>query len=349
MSTDRVAESAESTMRLFFAVPFSPSLAARIAEWRDALRLPRVAAPVPAADMHITLAFLGDVPRDGVPALLRLGARVASREARGELVLDRVHCWRNGVLHLAPSAKGHDGEGRFHRRSNPGLPVKTLPSQNRFQCLSDSQGAAAPNPTAISSTSPNSSSPISHLSTGSYPPTSISPTETNLGSIPSTNSLDEQTNLLAVQALAAALAAELKAEDVPFDKRKFSAHVTLARRAERVRARAHFRVPVTSLVLYVSQADERGVGYTALGEWQLRGGRTRRMSAEEGNWEKVKADEEKGNAGQRRGSCLEEGNAADRGKEGQLVDVDSVDEVDTELKRILGVSDSCAASQARPP
>ncbi len=362
MSTDRITE---SHMRLFFAVPLSPSLAARIAGWRDALRLPRVAAPVPASNMHVTLAFLGDVPRDEVPALLRIGARVAAREARGDLVLDRVNCWRNGVLHLAPSANGDEREGRFRRRSNSGPPVKTPPSLSRFKRLSVSSHPADTAPIRIPSTSPESShatspiSPITPLSSTSYPPSSPSPTETTLTSMSSTRSIDYPPNPLAAYTLAAALAAELEAEGVPFDKREFSAHLTLARRAERVRARARFRIPVTSLVLYVSRTDERGVAYTALGEWSLTGDGSPRMAAEgarimagegtagtregngKGNGERVRPQAEGGGRGSSSG-CTEAGRA---GEERQGVSVDSVGEVDTELTRILGISEVSEAQE----
>ncbi|CAK9786408.1 hypothetical protein CC85DRAFT_305403 [Cutaneotrichosporon oleaginosum] len=339
MSTDRITE---SHMRLFFAVPLSPGLAARIAGWRDALRLPRVAAPVPASNMHITLAFLGDVPQETVPTLLRLGARVAARSARGDLVLDRVHCWRNGVLHLAPSATG-ERERRFRQRSNSGPPVKTPPSLNRFKRLSVSSRLSDEIvPLSMPSTAESShcTSPVSPLSPIGGPP-SPSPTETTLTSVSSTRSVDYPPNPLAVHALAAALAAELEAAGIGFDKREFSAHLTLARRAEQVRARARFRVPITSLVLYVSRTDDRGVAYTALGEWLLRGDGSARSSPGEGAGDGEEVSQE--GAGSRRSSgCSDEVNEMDRlRRERQLIDAHAaIDEVNTALTRILGISES---------
>ncbi|BEI81280.1 hypothetical protein CcaverHIS002_0204400 [Cutaneotrichosporon cavernicola] len=198
-------------MRLFFAVPLSPSLAARIAGWRDTLRLPRVAAPVLASNMHITLAFLGNVPCEQVPALLRLGARVAAREARGELVLDRVHCWRNGVLHLAPSPKEDERARLARQRSNPAPPIKTPPSLNRFKSLSISShpDGSTPSPTtstpAIYRGSTGRTFPVSPGSSTSNEPPSPSTTETTLTSVSSTSSIDNPPDQLSVHALAAAL------------------------------------------------------------------------------------------------------------------------------------------------
>ncbi|BEJ04623.1 hypothetical protein CcaverHIS641_0204400 [Cutaneotrichosporon cavernicola] len=349
-------------MRLFFAVPLSPSLAARIAGWRDTLRLPRVAAPVLASNMHITLAFLGNVPCEQVPALLRLGARVAAREARGELVLDRVHCWRNGVLHLAPSPKEDERARLARQRSNPAPPIKTPPSLNRFKSLSISShpDGSTPSPTtstpAIYRGSTGRTFPVSPGSSTSNEPPSPSTTETTLTSVSSTSSIDNPPDQLSVHALAAALRAELEAEGVHFDDREFSAHLTLARRAAHVRGRARFRVPITSLVLYVSRTDGRHVAYTALGEWPLTREGSQRMTGEK--WRRT---QEKGRIVAREGKGEKMGIVNDvvqvggesreshghvlegKAEEGSLLlTADFAGEVDTELSRILGIPESSA-------
>ncbi|GMK54387.1 hypothetical protein CspeluHIS016_0109730 [Cutaneotrichosporon spelunceum] len=247
----------DSTMRLFFAVPLSPAQASRIAAWRDTLRLPATASRVPAPMMHLTLAFLGAVPADRVPALLALGARVAATAESGSLVLDRVNCWRNGVLHLAP------------RPSKPGKPARTRVEQERPNSGPPGPGPPGPetsfqrlslSPVPFAPSSPSApSAPTETAAADPRPPSTVSSAHTSGPAriSPPTQAPD------ALHALAARLAGELDADGVPFDHR-FSAHLTLARRAAGVRAYRRFRVPIARLVLYLS--DERG--YTVLGEWR---------------------------------------------------------------------------------
>ncbi|MBF3346235.1 RNA 2',3'-cyclic phosphodiesterase, partial [Pseudomonas aeruginosa] len=47
-------------LRLFFALPCPPPLAERIGRWRDDRPLP--GRQVATANLHLTLAFLGQVP-----------------------------------------------------------------------------------------------------------------------------------------------------------------------------------------------------------------------------------------------------------------------------------------------
>jgi len=79
-------------LRLFFALPCPAALGAEICAWRDRLSL--AGRPVPAANLHITLAFLGAQPAQRLPQLLALGEAI-----RGE-----AFCLRLGRL-------GELGEG----------------------------------------------------------------------------------------------------------------------------------------------------------------------------------------------------------------------------------------------
>lgn len=86
-------------LRLFFALPCPPPLAAAICAWR-AHELPG-GKPVDARNLHLTLAFLGSQPASRLAPLLELATRV--RGERCALRLDRLGHWRGGLLHLAPS------------------------------------------------------------------------------------------------------------------------------------------------------------------------------------------------------------------------------------------------------
>ncbi|WP_246533160.1 RNA 2',3'-cyclic phosphodiesterase [Pseudomonas lalucatii] len=86
-------------MRLFFALRCPTGLAERIAEWRDGQRLS--GRPVVAANLHLTLAFLGQQPSTRLGELRGLAA--ALQATAFELRLDRLVHRRNGLLYLAPS------------------------------------------------------------------------------------------------------------------------------------------------------------------------------------------------------------------------------------------------------
>ena len=86
-------------LRLFFALPCPPALAAQICAWRDTL--PLDGQPVAQANLHLTLAFLGSVPRGRKAELRAIGERLPRQGF--ELELDHVARWGNGILHLAPS------------------------------------------------------------------------------------------------------------------------------------------------------------------------------------------------------------------------------------------------------
>ncbi|QLC72273.1 RNA 2',3'-cyclic phosphodiesterase [Pseudomonas sp. LPB0260] len=89
----------DDTLRLFFALSCPPGLAERIGLWHDGLHLP--GRPVPPANLHLTLAFLGQQPGSRLAELKGLAATVQSRAF--ELQLDRLVHRRNGLLYLAPS------------------------------------------------------------------------------------------------------------------------------------------------------------------------------------------------------------------------------------------------------
>ncbi len=95
MSAERPAPGVMPMRRLFFAL--MPGAGARAAlqalSRRHASRRARV---VPAADLHLTLVFLGAVGEDLLPRLHAAAARL--RGAPCTVTLDRLERWRGGLL-----------------------------------------------------------------------------------------------------------------------------------------------------------------------------------------------------------------------------------------------------------
>jgi len=92
-------------MRLFFALEAESATTLAIANWRDT-RLMTDGRPVPAANFHITLAFVGELP-DGKSERLAdaVDAWVgAVAPASGTLVLDTPGYWpKIGIYWLGPA------------------------------------------------------------------------------------------------------------------------------------------------------------------------------------------------------------------------------------------------------
>lgn len=89
--------------RLFFALWPDDDVRARLAALTGRLHAPRGGHRMRPENLHLTLVFLGEVPRARLPELLAVGAAVAGE---GFLLdLDRIDCWRhNRVAFAAPSA-----------------------------------------------------------------------------------------------------------------------------------------------------------------------------------------------------------------------------------------------------
>lgn len=94
----------ETRQRLFFALWPAPELQRELAErGREALGNRR-ARRVPAANLHVTLAFLGEVDADFRACAEAAAARVTA--APFTLSLDRLGYWgRRGLLWAGPSAQ----------------------------------------------------------------------------------------------------------------------------------------------------------------------------------------------------------------------------------------------------
>jgi 2'-5' RNA ligase len=102
--TAREAASNEPTRRLFFAL--WPDVAMREAMVHATRKAARASGgrPVPAANLHVTLAFLGAVPERRLGELAEI-ARRAAAGGRLELAFDHLEHWRAAQLLCALPAE----------------------------------------------------------------------------------------------------------------------------------------------------------------------------------------------------------------------------------------------------
>jgi 2'-5' RNA ligase len=92
-------------MRLFFGLELDAKTTLQVAEWRDR-QLACAGQPVPPANFHITLAFIGSLGEAAVERLcLAAGEWVARGEVCGAtLELDRTGYWHKpGIYWLGPT------------------------------------------------------------------------------------------------------------------------------------------------------------------------------------------------------------------------------------------------------
>jgi RNA 2',3'-cyclic 3'-phosphodiesterase len=95
-----------STRRLFFALWPDPAMRAALSAGIDAaMRAVCGGRPVPLANLHVTLAFLGSVPEDSLAALLELARKLAHVGEAITVTLDTIEHWRRAeILCAAASA-----------------------------------------------------------------------------------------------------------------------------------------------------------------------------------------------------------------------------------------------------
>ena len=92
-------------MRVFFALQPDPDILVQLADWRDR-QFPGAGRPVPPANLHLTLAFVGDIEPGSLDTL---GDNVVrwcdkARPQGGELAMDQSGYWhRPGIYWLGPS------------------------------------------------------------------------------------------------------------------------------------------------------------------------------------------------------------------------------------------------------
>jgi 2'-5' RNA ligase len=87
------------TARLFVALWPAPAVRDALCAWRDSWDWPASASPARTEQLHVTLHFLGNVPRARVPELVHgLGVPFAPFE----FDLSHPELWHGGITVLAP-------------------------------------------------------------------------------------------------------------------------------------------------------------------------------------------------------------------------------------------------------
>jgi len=134
-----------ATARLFVALWPGPEVGQALQAWGR--RWPGVAAaqPVPLQRLHLTLHFLGDVPRDWLPGLM---AAIAVPFTPFVLPLGRSALWPGGIAVLepervpAPLARLHAAIGERLQRLS--LPTEARPFRPHVTLARRAGTAAAP-------------------------------------------------------------------------------------------------------------------------------------------------------------------------------------------------------------
>ena len=118
---------AADTARLFLALwPDEPALDAIVA-WQRAFDWPEAARPTAREALHVTLHFLGDVPRTRLPELaLALRGEVAPFD----VALDAATVWHGGIAVLEP-ARLAPGLLELHARLRETLRTLALRTDDR--------------------------------------------------------------------------------------------------------------------------------------------------------------------------------------------------------------------------
>jgi 2'-5' RNA ligase len=119
---------ADDFARIFIALLPDPAMREQLRAWRDSFAWPKPAAPVRTQQLHVTLHFLGNIPRVRLPELVQgLGVGFAPFE----LELDHAELWHGGIAVLAPDLASppllalHGGLGEALQRL--GLPLEARP------------------------------------------------------------------------------------------------------------------------------------------------------------------------------------------------------------------------------
>lgn len=92
---------AQASRRLFFALWPGEAIQRRLADLARKLADETQGKAVAWHNIHSTLAFLGDVPDDVIPELIKLAH--GQRDFSAELVLDRIGWFRQGIVYAAPT------------------------------------------------------------------------------------------------------------------------------------------------------------------------------------------------------------------------------------------------------
>jgi 2'-5' RNA ligase len=133
------------TARLFLALWPGPAARAALAAWRDAWAWPPGARPVPTERLHLTLHFIGPVPRERVaPVADALDVPATSFE----LAFGRAERWRHGLAVLRPLGSPPQLEALHaalaERLRACDLPVETRPFRAHVTMAREAPGVVPP-------------------------------------------------------------------------------------------------------------------------------------------------------------------------------------------------------------
>lgn len=113
--------------RLFLALWPTPAVRAGFAAWRDGFAWPEGASPVADDRLHLTLHFIGAVPRAGLDRLLQL---FDLPSPPFELRFGRPELWPGGIAVLRPHAVP-DALARLHAALRTVLEGAALRTETR--------------------------------------------------------------------------------------------------------------------------------------------------------------------------------------------------------------------------
>ncbi|MFU2314624.1 RNA 2',3'-cyclic phosphodiesterase [Rahnella sp. PCH160] len=123
--------------RLFFALALPAKLQKQVIKWRAENFPQDTGRPVTAANLHITLAFLGEISELKTDALTRVAGRLETQKF--SLYLDDIGHWPgsgvvwigtkrapNGLLQLASVLRSHAARNGCHQSTQPFHPHVSL-------------------------------------------------------------------------------------------------------------------------------------------------------------------------------------------------------------------------------
>lgn len=131
--------------RLFIALWPDEGVRRQLQAWQGAVNWPRGSRLAAAAGLHVTLHFIGAVPRSRLPELVR-GLAVPPVPAF-ELWLDEFAVWHHGIAVLQPSTPSPEPLKELHSRlaralRSLELPVEPRPYRPHVTFARHGQGAA---------------------------------------------------------------------------------------------------------------------------------------------------------------------------------------------------------------
>ena len=115
-------------MRLFFAVWPDAALRKALTRWvQPALLQDAGGRGSASANLHLTLAFLGEIAATRLPVLQTLAQRVAEAATAHDWLLDHTTVWKNGIGLVAgpcPTALARLAEGLKQALSDAGFAIE---------------------------------------------------------------------------------------------------------------------------------------------------------------------------------------------------------------------------------